>query len=123
MEENDLRKQSASEGQLSTQDVTDENENVNANHTSNTDLPLIAVTFFIIVGLLILSGINIVLESNPIIHLSIFGGISAVVLAIMRTANARRQKPANIYTHVQCYDKKFPADSYSFVALYSPKTD
>ena len=102
---------------------TDENEYVNANHSSNTDLPLIAVTFFIIVGVLILSVINIKIEANPIIYLSILGGISIVLLVMLRIINARRRKTANTRTYPHFYDKKFPKDSYSFVALYSPKTD
>uniref|UniRef100_A0A7S4ENQ3 LNR domain-containing protein n=1 Tax=Pseudo-nitzschia australis TaxID=44445 RepID=A0A7S4ENQ3_9STRA len=100
------------------------NENMNANHSGNSDIPMITVTMFLILVSFALSVINDLKRINQFFALSIFLGISIVVLMILWIVKVgRRRNNANTHTSADDETRKFPTDCYSFVALYSPKTD
>ena len=103
----------------------DTNENVDANGSSDTDMPLVAVTFFFILGFMMLSVVNAVFQLHHFRLVAMYGLTAIVILGALFVMNGRRRDTANLYTdaHVYDIDDKFPTDSYSFVALYSPKTD
>ena len=104
----------------------DEGVNVHANHGSNTELPLFAVTFLLILGFVISVITIILLEQEILIRISILSYICIGLFLTLRSFKIARRNNDNIHTHAVddgCDDKKFPSDCYSFVALYNPKTD
>uniref|UniRef100_A0A7S4EP40 LNR domain-containing protein n=1 Tax=Pseudo-nitzschia australis TaxID=44445 RepID=A0A7S4EP40_9STRA len=105
----------------------DVNGDVNANDSSNTDMPMVAVTFLFIIGYMMLSVVNAVFQLNHFRLVSMYGLTAIVILGALFFINWRRRDTTNLHTDVHDDNDddrgKFPADSYSFVALYSPKTD
>jgi len=100
------------------------NENMNANHSGNANIPMITVTMFLILGSFALSVINDLKRINQFFALSIFIGISIVVLMTLWIFKVgRRRNNASTHTSADDETHKFPTDCYSFVALYSPITD
>ena len=104
------------------QDI-DGDTSLNPSDNSNTDLPLFAATFLLIVGLIISSVIIVLLKEQILVRMLILGYVFIVLLTTLWIVNAARRNNGNIYSHTDDDEKKFPPDCYSFVALYNPKTD
>lgn len=100
---------------------TNNNDNTNSND-SNGGVSMIVAAFILILGFVVLGVIVGMHQVDQVLFLSIYGGGSISILVTLMIANALRKNP-NTGTSAGDHNKKFPPDSYSFLALYSPKTN
>ena len=100
------------------------NININTNISINNigGVPMVAVSFLLIVGCIILMLTSNVFKFEWCHSLQIYAGISILILITLNIVNTWRTI-VNTGSFTEVPKKTFPPDSYSFVALYSPKTN